>query len=91
MDSVELTPYDHIVFTEFEGGEGVLVDLDTKKYFQLNETAMFVWRRLEEGKGVNEIASEMAEEYEVTPEHAAESVRRLLDNLRSFKLVQARA
>ena len=90
MGSVEMTPYDHIVFTEFEGGEGVLVDLDTKKYFQLNETAMFVWRRLEGGKGVEEIASELAEEYDVTPERAAESVRRLLENLRSFKLVQAR-
>ena len=91
MDSTELIPYEHVVFTEFDGGEGVLVDLDTKKYFQLNETAMFVWRRLEEGKGVNEIAGEMAGEYDVTPERAAESVRRLLDNLRSFKLVQARA
>jgi hypothetical protein len=91
MDSVELFPYDHVVFTEFEGGEGVLVDLDTKKYFQLNETAMFVWRRLEKGAGVDDIVGEMTAEYDVTPEHAAESVRRLLDNLRSFKLVQARA
>lgn len=91
MSSVEMVPYEHVVFTEFEGGEGVLVDLDTKKYFQLNETAMFVWRRLEKGEGVAEIASGMAAEYDVTPERAAESVRRLLDNLRSFKLVQARA
>ena len=91
MDSVEHTPYDHVVFTEFEGGEGVLVDLDTKKYFQLNETAMFVWRRLEKGAGVDDIVGEMTAEYDVTPEHAAESVRRLLENLRSFKLVQARA
>jgi hypothetical protein len=91
MDSVELVPYDHVVFTEFEGGEGVLVDLDTKKYFQLNETAMFIWRRLEKGLGVAEIAGELAEEYDVTPEHAAKSVRKLLGNLRSFKLVQARA
>jgi hypothetical protein len=91
MESVELVPYDHVVFTEFEGGEGVLVDLDTKKYFQLNETAMFVWRRLEKGLGVADIAGELAAEYDVTPERAAESVRRLLENLRSFKLVQARA
>lgn len=88
MDSTELKPYEHVVFTEFDGGEGVLVDLDTKKYFQLNETAMFVWRRLEKGAGVDEIVGEMTEEYEVTPEHAAESVRRLLENLRSFKLVR---
>ena len=88
MDSSESIPFEHVVFTEFDGGEGVLVDLNTKKYFQLNETAMFVWRRLEKGKGVGEIVGEMTAEYEVTPEHAAESVRKLLGNLRSFKLVR---
>jgi hypothetical protein len=88
MDSVELIPYDHVVFTEFDGGEGVLVDLNTKKYFQLNETAMFVWRRLEKGQHVNEIVGDMMAEYDVTPEHAQESVRKLLGNLQTFKLVQ---
>lgn len=90
MDSAELMPFDHIVFTEFDGGEGVLVDLNTKQYFQLNETAMFVWRRLETGKSLEEIASEMAGEYEVTREHAEESVRKLLGNLQSFKLLPPR-
>ncbi|MBA3242890.1 MAG: PqqD family protein [Acidobacteria bacterium] len=90
MDAVELMPYDHIVFTEFDGGEGVLVDLNTKQYFQLNETAMFVWRRLETGKNFEEIVVEMAGEYEVTREHAEESVRKLLGNLQTFKLVQPR-
>jgi hypothetical protein len=88
MNSAELIPYEHIVFTEFDGGEGVLVDLNTKKYFQLNETAMFVWRRLEKGQGIDEIVGEMANEYDVTPEHAAESVRKLLGNLQTLKLVQ---
>ncbi len=81
-------PQEHVVFTEFEGGEGVLVDLNTKKYFQLNETGTLVWRGLERNRTLEEIVGEITAAYEVTPEHASESVRRLLDNLRAFKLVR---
>jgi hypothetical protein len=38
-------PHDHVVFTDFEGGEGVLVDLNTKRFYTLNETAALIWRR----------------------------------------------
>lgn len=88
MDSDAHVPYEHIVFTEFEGGEGVLVDLDEKKYFQLNETGLFIWRRLEKGMTAAEIATELAAEYDVSLERAAGSVQRLIENLRTFKLVR---
>jgi Coenzyme PQQ synthesis protein D (PqqD) len=90
MSADELVPHEHVVFTEFDGGDGVLVDLDTKKYFQLNPTATFVWRGLEGGKTLDEIVRDMTDVYEVTPEHAARSVERLLVNLRDFKLVGPR-
>ena len=77
-----------MVFTEFDAGEGILVDLNTKKYFQLNETGMIVWRGLEKKQTLEEIVGQITAAYDVTPEHAAESVRKLLDNLRSFKLVR---
>lgn len=83
-----LLPQEHVVFTEFDAGEGILVDLNTKKYFQLNETGMIVWRGLEKGQTLEEIVGRITDAYDVTPEHAAESVRRLLDNLRAFKLVR---
>jgi len=79
--------HEHVVVTVFDGGEGVLVDLNTKRYYQLNETAMLVWRGVESGKTVAEIVGEMTREYEVEPEHAERSVARVLDNFRSYKLV----
>jgi Coenzyme PQQ synthesis protein D (PqqD) len=78
---------EHVVSTDFEGGEGVLVDLNTKKYYQLNETAMLVWRGLEQGRSFEEVVGEMTAEYEVTPEHARESVGRILKYFESLKLV----
>ena len=83
-----LLPQEHVVFTEFDAGEGILVDLNTKKYFQLNETGTLVWRGLERRRSLEEIVGEMTAAYDVTPEHAVESVRRLLENLRAFKLVR---
>ena len=88
--ATELVPHEHVVFTEFDEGEGILVDLNTKKYFQLNETAVIVWRGLEKDKPLDEIVSEIVKAYEISVEHATESVRKLLDNLRAYKLVHTR-
>jgi hypothetical protein len=88
MGATGLLPHEHVVFTEFDAGEGILVDLNTKKYFQLNETGTLVWRGLEQKRTLEEIVGEITAAYEVTPEHASESVRKLLDNLRAFRLVR---
>lgn len=91
MSTIEMVPHEHVVFTEFDGGEGVLVDLNTKKYFQLNPTATFIWRGLEGGKTLEEIVGDMTAEYDVSREHAAGSVRRLLGSLQDFKLTRPRS
>lgn len=90
-EGAALAPHDHVVFTEFDGGEGVLVDLNTKRYFQLNETAMLIWRGLEQGRSADEIVGELTSSYEVTPEHAASSVERLFHALTTYKLVRPSA
>src|SRR5687767_8494975 len=78
---------EHVVATDFEGGEGVLVDLNTKQYYQLNETAMLVWRGLERGLSLSELADQMSSGYDVTPEHARRSVEKVLNHLLALKLV----
>ena len=80
-------PYDHVIFTELDGLEGVLVDLNTKKYYQLNETASFIWRGLEKQLPVDRIANEMTERYDVNTEAALSSIQRALSHFASLKLV----
>lgn len=87
MTSTNLAPGKHVVATDFDGGEGILVDLNTKKYYQLNETAMVVWKGLEKGKTVSEIVDDITATYEVAPEKAISSVQRIVDNFQSYKLV----
>ena len=80
-------PYDHIVFTEFDGTEGILVDLDTKKYYQLNETAILIWKGLEKGLALTEIAAEISAGYQISPEKALPYVEKAVNDLKANKLV----
>lgn len=90
MNATNLTPGKHVVVTDFDGGEGILVDLNTKKYYQLNETAMIVWKGLEQGKTISEIVAEIISKYEVALDKATASVQRIVDNFQTYKLVGAK-
>jgi hypothetical protein len=84
---VEVVPVKDVVYTDFQGTGGILVDLKTKQYYQLNETGSLIWQGLEKGNSVEDIAQEMSSIYEVSPEHAKQSVEKLLSNLETRKLV----
>ena len=86
----DLVPGKHVVATDFDGGEGILVDLNTKKYYQLNETAMIVWKGLENGKTTGEIAADITSSYEVGLDKAQVSVERIVDNFQTYKLLTAK-
>ncbi len=88
MQSSTLVPVKDIVFTDFEGGEAILVDLNTTKYYQLNETGALIWRRLEGGGTLEDIISEMQSVYDVSSEHALASIEKLLLSLESKKLLR---
>ena len=83
-------PYDHIVFTEFDDCEGILVDLNTKKYYQLNETAMLIWKGLEQGLGKHEIANQIVDNYEITPGDALRNVDEIVRKFQMYSLIRDR-
>ncbi|HEY4423397.1 MAG TPA: PqqD family protein [Pyrinomonadaceae bacterium] len=85
----DLIPGKHVVTTDFDGGEGIIVDLNTKKYYQLNETAMVVWKGLEKGKSMGEIVADITSTYEIPTDHATSSVQRIVDNFQTYKLLGA--
>ncbi|HSE30934.1 MAG TPA: PqqD family protein [Pyrinomonadaceae bacterium] len=88
MHSVKITPLNDVIFTDFNGREGILVDLNSKQYYRLNETGSIVWRGLEKGNTIEEIVSRIESTYEVSVEHARASVEELLRNLESNKLIK---
>lgn len=89
IESAAPIPFEHVVSTEFDQGEGVLVDLNSKQYYQLNETAMFVWTCLEKRTSLPEIINGMTETYDVSAQHAADSVEKILKDFVDRRLVHA--
>ena len=82
-------PTKDVVFTDFDNGEAMIVDLQSKQYYRLNETAALIWRSLENGKGVDDIIAELQSRYEVSREHATSSVDALLSKLAARNLVRS--
>ncbi len=78
---------DHVVSTRFDGGEGVLVDLNAKRYYTLNETALVVWLALEEGTDMDTVVRRLTETYDVDAAHARRSVETVLEDLRQLQLL----
>ncbi len=59
--------------TELDDG-AVLLNLDTKYYYNLNETGMRIWQFMEESQDLTEVADKLSNEYEVDIEKAKSSV-----------------
>ena len=87
-EAIAAIPFDHVIFTDLDGREGVLVDLNSKKYYQLNETACFIWRAVEKRLSPRDIATEMTDHYDVSFERASVSVNQTLQRLHSEKLLR---
>lgn len=82
------SPYEHVIFTDVDGAEGVLVDLHSKQYYRLNETASLVWRALAKGTPVDAIAMEITQVYDVTLEHARSSVDAIIGNFIAYRVLK---
>ena len=77
-----------VVATDFEGKDAVVLNLATKKYYTLNETATALWSGIEEKLAVSGLVDLLLSRYEVTPEKARMSVVETLGRLESQQLVR---
>ena len=75
-----------VACTELDDG-AVLLNLDTKYYFNLNETGLRIWQIMEDSLNSIEIAEKLAGEYDVDLENAKASVLRLLGELEKEELI----
>ena len=76
------------VLTAHLQGEAVLLHLDTKQYYRLNETGAAIWRCREEGIDLADIASQLVAEFDVDLATAKAEVQRVLGELRERRLVE---
>ncbi len=70
------------------GAETVLLEFGRGEYFALDEIGTMIWKQLEGGAKLGEIAREVAREYEVTEDKALTDIITLIDELRTKALVE---
>ena len=75
-----------VVCTELDDG-AVLLNLDSKYYYSLNEMGLRIWQIIEEFQSPLEIAKSLADEYEIDAERAREGVVRLIEELEKEQLI----
>jgi hypothetical protein len=69
------------VHTRTFDGELVILDLAHGEYFALDPIGSRLWVALEQGRTIEQVAAEVVQEYDVSPETAAADLEALLEDL----------
>ena len=91
MTTLEYTLRPDVVFTVLDQGESVLLKLDTKYYYSLNQTGTRIVQLLEEGLNRARIMATLEAEYDVAPEQLDRMLSRFFDHLLRDGIIDARS
>jgi hypothetical protein len=86
MDNARYTASPEVLAAHLEG-EAVLLHMDTKDYFRLNDTAAWVWKGLERGLDREGLLASLLERYEVGRAEAEAQLDQLLAELTQRGLI----
>ena len=67
----------------------VLLNLQTKRYYSLNETGTRIWEMVQQTADEESIVATLLREYEVEEQMARAEIRRILDELIEAQLIVA--
>lgn len=88
MSDQRYKPNPNVVATTLEDAESVLLDLNSRRYYTLNETGTRIWQLLSDGRPTSEIAGVLTTEFDVTEEEAREHVHALVSDLQVDGLIE---
>ena len=79
-----------VVFTDLEDGSAVLLDLDSKFYYSLNETGCFMWQVFDGQPSVpvKQLFDKLIGQYEVTEDEARKDIEEFVGNLAKEGLIE---
>ena len=80
-----------VVFTKLDNDDSVLLHLNSKDYYALNETATIICKHLDDGSSMREIVEGLSNRYDVDPQTARQHVGQFLTQLQEQDLIELRA
>jgi hypothetical protein len=69
-------------------GEGVVLHMGARRYFTVSETGLTILDALKVPRTFDQLVESITAEYDVTPEKAADSVKKFLDQCLAASVVQ---
>ena len=88
MSATEIRPHDHVLYRSVAGGGGVLLDLDRREYFALDDVAARMWEVLSDTGEVLGVVESLALEFDVERSSLQEDVEQFVQTLADRNLVQ---
>jgi hypothetical protein len=86
MSDIRYRRHADLRITSLEG-EGVVLHLGERRYFSVNDTGLTLLDAAREARTFDELVTRLLDEYEVTPEEAAETTRRFIDACLAAKVM----
>ncbi|MFO0698135.1 MAG: PqqD family protein [Nitrospira sp.] len=86
-----LHPHPSLVFTRLDDTEAVLLHLDTKRYYTLNETGTRIWELLQQGRSTQAIVQALQDDYALADEEAMPVLVSFMNELRQEGLIHPSA
>ena len=81
------------VFTPLEDETAVLLNLETRYYYNLNRTGAAIWQQIEKNAQttLDDIVRAICQQFEVDEQTAREEANTFLERLKQFKIVRLQA
>jgi len=78
------------VFTPLEDGSGVLLNLQTLFYYNLNKTGAALWQEIERADqpSLNSLVEAVCNRFDVTEEGARREILDFVERLKEFKMIR---
>ena len=81
------------VVTRKTGNEYVLVPItnniaDMNSVYTLNETGAFIWEQIDGKRSIEEIITELTNEYDIDKQNAESDVFTFIDNMSKYLIIQ---
>ena len=74
-------PCPSVIYTQLDDSEAALFDLETKRFYSLNETGCRIWESLQYGMCPEDISKTFQEEYDLDQEKAMIYILQFLEEL----------
>ena len=78
----------NIISTVMDDGESVLLDVNTRQYYSLNETGSLIWQLITDGADENDIVSAIVAEFDIAHSESVKHVNSFLSECLDDKLIE---